>query len=97
LVFIGDKKSKNLNQTFRKKNYSANVLSFPIDKNFGEIFINFPSTKKECKKFDRKTENFIDFLFVHGLAHLKGDDHINDKDSEKMEKFEEKNRKKFSI
>lgn len=97
LVFIGDKKSKNLNKKFRNKNYSANILSFHIDKNFGEIFINFPNAKKECKKNNRKKENFIDFLFIHGLAHLKGYDHMNEKDSEKMELFEKKKRKKFSV
>lgn len=97
LVFIGDKKSKSLNKIFRNKNYSADILSFPVDKDFGEIFINFPKTKKSCKKFDRNQQNFIDFLFIHGLAHLKGYDHMNEKDAEDMEKFEEKIRKKFKI
>jgi probable rRNA maturation factor len=97
LVFIGDKKSKSLNINFRKKDYSANVLSFSIDKDFGEIFINFPNAKKECIKFERKTENFIDFLFIHGLSHLKGYDHLNEKDSEEMEGFEKKIRKKLGV
>lgn len=97
LVFIGDIKSKSLNKIFRKKDYTANVLSFPVDPDFGEIFINFPNAKKECVKWERKTENFIDFLFIHGLSHLKGYDHLNDTDAEKMERFEKKIRKKFLI
>ena len=97
LVFIGDKKSKKLNTDFRGKKKIANVLSFPIDKNFGEIFINFPNAKKECKKFERNTENFIDFLFIHGLAHLKGHDHIKEDEAKKMENFEKKIRKEFSV
>jgi ssRNA-specific RNase YbeY (16S rRNA maturation enzyme) len=40
LVFIGDKKSKSLNKKFRNKDYKANILSFPIDNDMGEIFIN---------------------------------------------------------
>jgi ssRNA-specific RNase YbeY (16S rRNA maturation enzyme) len=50
LVFIGDKKSLSLNKQFRKKNHIANVLSFPIDADLGEIFINYPNAKKEAKK-----------------------------------------------
>lgn len=97
LVFIGDKKSKNLNMKFRKKKYKANILSFPLEKNFGEIFINFPNSIIECKKWGRDTENFIDFLFIHGLAHLKNHNHTNSIDAKKMEKFEKKYRKKFNI
>ena len=50
LVFIGDKLSKTLNQDYRQKDYGANILSFPLDKNSGEIFINIPNSQKECKK-----------------------------------------------
>jgi len=50
LVFIGDKLSKKLNKNYRQKDYGANILSFPLDKNSGEIFINIPNSKKECKK-----------------------------------------------
>jgi ssRNA-specific RNase YbeY (16S rRNA maturation enzyme) len=63
LVFVGNKKSKSLNSYFRQKQYSANILSFPIDIDMGEIFINFPSAKKECKRWllekqlNKKEEN----------------------------------------
>ncbi len=97
LVFIGDKKSRFLNKKFRNKDYSANILSFPVDSDMGEIFINFPASKKDSKKWKRDYKNFIDFLFIHGLSHLKGHDHKNDFDAEIMEKFEVKNRKKFGI
>lgn len=50
VVFIGDKKSQSLNKQFRNKNYTANVLSFPVDDDMGEIFINYPNAKKEAKK-----------------------------------------------
>jgi ssRNA-specific RNase YbeY (16S rRNA maturation enzyme) len=43
-------------------------------------------------EFDRTYENFLVFLFIHGLVHLKGYDH-----GDKMEKVEIKFRKKFNI
>lgn len=92
LVFIGDKKSQKLNNTYRGKNNPTNCLSFSIDKNSGEIFINLSKAKKEAKNFDRKFDNFIAFLFIHSLMHLKGMDH-----SSTMEKAEGKIRKIFNI
>ena len=97
LVFMGDKLSKKLNKNYRQKDYGANILSFPLDKNSGEIFINIPNSEKECKKWNRNAKNFVEFLFIHGCAHLKGYDHQNEKDAEKMERFEQKFRKKFNI
>jgi len=92
VVFIGDKKSQNLNQTYRQKNYPTDILSFSINKNEGEIFINPSVAKKKSKEFERSEENFLNFLFIHGLVHLKGMDH-----GSIMEKEEEKFRKKFKI
>ncbi len=92
LVFIGDKKSKELNFSYRNKNKPTNVLSFPLDKKSGEIFITLSVAKKEAKSFERKFENFVAFLFIHGLMHLKGMDH-----GSTMEKAEKKLRLKFGI
>jgi len=111
LVFIGDKLSRKLNKQFRNKDKIANIISFVITNDMGEIFINYNNVKKESKKWflNKKkekvmssegfkpmtNEEFIDFLFIHGLAHLKGYDHVKEDEAEKMEKFEIKMRKKF--
>jgi probable rRNA maturation factor len=92
LVFIGDKKSRVLNNAYRNKDNPTNILSFTYDKNEGEIFINLKKASREAKLFDRKFDNFIAFLFIHGLLHLKGMDH-----GSTMEKAEKKLRKQFSI
>jgi len=92
LVFIGERRSKNLNITYRNKHKSGNVLSFPLDKKTGEIFICPARSRREAKSFDRKYENFIAFLFIHGLLHLKGMDH-----GSTMEKAEEKIRAQFGV
>lgn len=92
LVFIGKRKSATLNYSYRNKNKPTNILSFPLDKKNGEIFITLDVTKKEAKKFDRTHDNFIAFLFIHGLMHLKGMEH-----GSRMEEAEKKLRKKFNI
>lgn len=92
LVIIGDARSKSLNKKYRKRNKPANVLSFPLEKGEGEIFINPTEASRDAKKFAMTTKNFIGFLFIHGLLHLKGMRH-----GSKMEYKERAYRKKFNI
>lgn len=92
LVFCGNRKSRELNRTYRDKDYPTNVLSFPLDKKSGEIFINPHIAKKESIKFDKSYTNFVGFLFIHGLLHLKGMEH-----GSTMEKAELKFCKEFGI
>ena len=92
LVFCGNRKSKELNKIYRDKDYTPNVLSFPLDKNSGEIFINPHVAKKEAPKFSKNYTNFVGFLFIHGCLHLKGMEH-----GSTMDKAEEKFCKEFRI
>ena len=75
LVFIGDQRSKTLNNTHRNKNTVASVLSFPLETTLGEIFINLPLAKRRAKQMDMKPSEYAGYLFIHGLCHLKGLDH----------------------
>lgn len=72
LVLTANHISKRLNKEYRKKNYPTNVLSFPLNKYEGEIFINVRKAEKEAVQFSKTPKKFIGFLFIHGLLHLKG-------------------------
>ena len=91
-VFIGDKLSQKLNNQYRKKNKPTNILSFPLSKDEGEIFINYRLAEKQAKKYERKFSDYIGFLVIHGLVHLKGLQH-----SSRMEEQEDKIRKRFKL
>ncbi len=92
LVFASKTVLKNLNGTYRGKNEPTDILSFPLSDSEGEIYINLEEARKESKKFNREFKNFIGFLFIHGLTHLKGFVH-----GSTMERQEIKFRKKFGI
>ena len=91
---------KKLNKKFRKKNKPTDVLSFQFsskqdlklkkEKNIyiGDIAVCYEIIKKRSKK----TDFFLEFnkVWVHGLLHLIGYDHIKNKDYIKMAKIEEK-------
>jgi len=90
--FISSEKMKKLNLTYRNINSPTDILSFPLSKKEGEMFICLAEARKEAEKFDRPYENFLRFLFIHGLVHLKGYDH-----GSTMERIEAKFRKQFGI
>ena len=92
LVFPNKKTATDLHIEWKGKEGPVNILSFPLDKNEGEIFISLDAAKTECKNFDRDYENYVAFLFIHGCAHLKGYTHGNS-----MEAYEKKIRTKFKI
>jgi len=92
LAFIGAKRAATINQQYRNKSYSPNVLSFPLDKQAGEIIICPSVADKEHSDFNLTPRGYIAFLFIHGLLHLKGYDH-----GDTMEKLERKHLKSFNI
>jgi len=92
LVFVGDAISRRLNKKYRKKDKATNILSFPLTKDNGEIFINLKIAKKDAPKFEKSYNNFVKFLFIHGCLHLKGFEH-----GVGMEKMEEKFSKEFDF
>ena len=92
LVVVSSKKSRELNRVYRKKDNSTNILSFPLDENEGEIFLDLKKAQMDSVLFDRSYANFIGFLFIHGLFHLKG--HIH---GTKMENAEKKVRAVFKV
>jgi probable rRNA maturation factor len=92
LSFVGATRAQKLNQTYRKKNYVPNVLSFPLEEKTGEIIICPQVAKLEAKKFDLSVDGYIAYLFIHGLVHLKGHDH-----GDTMDKLEQKFMRQFSI
>lgn len=91
LVFIGNTRSKTLNNKYRNKNKPTNILSFPLSETSGEIFIAPKVARKEAPDFDLNFDQFIARLLIHGLLHLKGMQH-----SSKMESKEAEFMKKFS-
>lgn len=75
LVFVGPNRIRTLNRIYRRKNKATDILSFPLAKTSGEIFICLNQAKSQAKKIPRKINDYVAFLFIHGLLHLKGLDH----------------------
>jgi len=62
VAFLTSAKMRAVTLRTKKKNKVSNVLSFPLSKTSGEILI----CKAAAKPYS------VEFLFIHGLLHLKG-------------------------
>ena len=88
ILLTNNKKMKNLNLKFRKKNKPTDVLSFQAnDKIYiGDIAISYEIVNKRSKLSNFFME--FDRMWVHGYFHLNGYDHKKLKDYKKMAKKE---------
>ena len=88
VLLTNNKKMKNLNFKFRKKNKTTDVLSFQSNDNLyiGDIAISYEIVNKRSKL----SNFFIEFdkMWIHGYFHLIGYDHKKLKDYKKMIKKE---------
>lgn len=90
IVVVGEKRARALNQEYRNKDYIPNVLSFPIDETMGEIFLNPKTARLEAPKFNLKTDQYLYYLLIHSMLHLKGFDHgdeMSSKENFYMKKY----------
>ncbi|MBI3633987.1 MAG: rRNA maturation RNase YbeY [Candidatus Vogelbacteria bacterium] len=85
LVFVDDKISKFINGKYRHKDHATNILSFPYSQTDGEILLNLDISSRESRETKQKLNNYLVYLFIHGLIHLKGFDH-----GSRMEEEEQK-------
>lgn len=90
IIFCTPDESKLRNKTYRDKDYPTNILSFPLEKNEGEIYISLATARRDSKNFDMSYQKFLHLLLIHGILHLKGHDH-----SSTMEKLEDSYLNKF--
>jgi probable rRNA maturation factor len=75
VVFVSTNKIRQINRVYRGKDVPTDILSFPLSPTTGEIYINVTETALQAPAFNRPFDNFLKFLFIHGLVHLNGYDH----------------------
>ncbi len=86
IAFVSDRRMRELNKTFRGKNSTTDVLSFPYQaeefetesENLGDIVISLQQAQKQAEENDLTLETEIKQLILHGVLHLCGYDHETD-------------------
>lgn len=90
VVFVGTSLAKKINMERRKKSYTPNTLSFAYDKNLGEIIVCPMVVKKQALQNKAKYPDYLAFILIHSMLHLKGMEH-----GDQMDKLELKYLKLF--
>lgn len=86
VAFVPDSRMKQLNDQFRGKNTTTDVLSFPHEPdefdpdkdNLGDIVISAEQAEKQAAENGLTLDGEIRQLILHGVLHLCGYDHETD-------------------
>ena len=97
VTFVDIKTIHEINKNYRKIDRPTDVISFafmddPNEKNInskfpidlGEMYICYDVADKNRLEYGNSIERELCFLFVHGLLHLFGYDHIKKEDEDIM-------------
>ncbi len=111
VCLVSDAEIARLNETFRKKKGSTDVLSFPTvarrrpvrlgsravkaGEYLGDIAISPATARRYAKKNGRKLSSELQVLMLHGVLHLLGYDHETDRGE--MNRVERKLRKRLGL
>jgi probable rRNA maturation factor len=92
---VGDEEGTALNREYRGGDGATNVLSFPFDEPFmlqppllGDIVICAPLLVTQARQQDKSLQSHWAHLVVHGVLHLLGYDHTDDRQARVMETLE---------
>lgn len=93
---VDEAEGRELNNTWRHKDYATNVLSFPADVPdelldiplLGDLVICVPVVAREAAEQGKALDAHWAHLVIHGCLHLLGFDHIDDEEADEMEALE---------
>lgn len=113
LVLTDNTEIQELNKEYRNIDSATDVLSFPIYEEtelksikegnipeqilLGDIVISLEKAEEQSKEFEHSFKRELMYLFVHGMLHLLGHDHLEEDEKKEMRSREEAILEKFSL
>ncbi len=93
VIFVDNDEIQEINRTYRNIDRVTDVISFALEDNdeklvgdriLGDIYLCIPRMKEQAKEYNHSEKRELSFLVCHGLLHLLGYDHVNNKEEEKV-------------
>jgi probable rRNA maturation factor len=97
IVFSDDAHIRTLNSGWRGKDKPTNVLSFPafpmkpgekLPPMLGDVVLAAETVAREAELEGKPLDHHITHLVIHGVLHLLGHDHEDEREAETMEALE---------
>ena len=89
---VGAEEGRELNHSYRKKDYATNVLTFDYSQEpivTADLVLCAPVVKREATEQNKSLEEHYAHLLVHGTLHAQGWDHeTSTADADEMEAYE---------
>ena len=92
VIFVNDKKIKQINREFLNHNYATDVISFCIEENpiEAEIYVSAEIARTNAVVYNTTwTEELMRYV-IHGILHIVGYDDFSFLEKEKMRNLEDK-------
>lgn len=99
LVLVGDRRIRRLNNQYRHRDRTTDVLSFAGDGDgqLGEIIVNYQQIVRQARRFGNSIWRELIFITTHGILHLLGHDDDTDSGWQVMEKISQEFVEKYKI
>ena len=104
LKILDNNEIRELNKKYSNKNSPTNVLSFTnedisksITGDLGDIAISYEYVIEESNEQNKKFDDHLIHMLIHGVYHILGFDHKNNKMADLMESKEVKLLKQLNI
>ncbi|MBS3968580.1 MAG: rRNA maturation RNase YbeY [Clostridia bacterium] len=103
VTLVDDDYILKLNSQYRGKDVPTDVLSFPLSGENGDTFvvgdvvISVDTAERQAFEYGHSFEREMVYLLVHGIYHILGYNHDNDKNKEIMRQKEEEIMNKYNL
>jgi len=96
VTIVDNKTIHKINREYRNVDRPTDVISFAfldveneknlkgVPINLGQIIISYEKAEEQAKEYEHSLKREMVFLFVHGMLHLLGYDHMNEEDEKIM-------------
>ena len=94
VILVKKRKIHEINRDYRAIDRPTDVITFAAmegevfgmedEIELGDIFINVDAVVSQAQEYGHSQKREIGFLFVHGLLHCFGYDHMNPEDEQEM-------------
>lgn len=96
VIFVDAKAIQEINRVYRNIDRPTDVISFALkdsedayemmegEEELGDIFINVEAVVHQAQAYGHSLRREVCFLFVHGLLHLCGYDHMEEQEEKEM-------------